>query len=498
MASSVPNRGKLMWASFLTLIAAGMGFAIRGAILSDWESQFGFTKSDLGSITGGGLTGFGIIILLSSLFVDKVGYKTLLCLAFVLQLVSAAITFMAQPVYAAYGQNATYWCLYVGMFVFAIANGLCEAVINPLIATLYPQQKTHHLNILHAGWPGGMILGALLAYLVAGPNAAMTHLRWEIPMAFYLLPVLMFGSVVVREKFPISEARAAGVTFGEMLLQFISPVLLLLLFLHVCIGYVELGTDSWITNIMNNVIQGKAILLFTYTSSIMFVLRFFAGPIAEKINPIGLLFVSSLLGMTGLYALGSANAGWAILAAATIYGLGKTFLWPTMLGVVGERFPRGGAVIMGTIGGVGMLSAGLLGGPGIGYTQDYYASRALKQEAPDVYKEVKAGSTNRFLIFPAITGLNGAKVEAIPPTDPQYDVVTAAKIYGGRMALKWTAAVPATMAVGYLLLLVYFMSQGGYKTVEINHTGQPRETQFRPSAEQAIENGEQSPSAGQA
>jgi len=466
------NRRVLLLASFLTLIAAGMGFAIRGAILVDWGNQYGFTKSDLGWITGGGLTGFGIIILVSSLFVDKVGYKALLCVAFALHLLSAAITFMATPVYATYGQAATWWCLYVGMFVFAIANGLCEAVINPLVATLFPQQKTHYLNTLHAGWPGGMITGAILAYLYAGPNAVIAHWRWEIPMAFYLVPVLLFGLMVVWEKFPVSEARAAGVTFVEMLLQFASPVLLLLLFLHACLGYVELGTDSWITNIMNNVIQGKGILLFIYTSSIMFVLRFFAGPIVEKINPVGLLFVGSLVGMTGLYWLGSANTGWTILAAATIYGLGKTFLWPTMLGVVGERFPRGGAVIMGTMGGVGMLSAGLLGGPGIGYTQDYYASGDLKQQAPRVYQEVKAERSNRFLFLPTITGLNGAKVEAIPPEDPNYGVVKSANIYGGRMALKWTAAVPATMALGYLILLVYFRTKGGYQAEAIDGTDQ--------------------------
>ncbi|MFV2069650.1 MAG: sugar MFS transporter [Pirellulales bacterium] len=481
------NRRVLLLASFLTLIAAGMGFAIRGATLADWSSQFGFTKSDLGSITGGGLTGFGIIILVSSLFVDKVGYKSLLAVAFVLQLLSAAITIMATPVFAAYGQNATYWCLYVGMFVFAIANGLCEAVINPLVATLYPQQKTHYLNILHAGWPGGLIVGAVLAYMFAGPDATIVHLPWEVPMAFYLVPVFMFGLMVVWEKFPISEARAAGVTFGEMLLQFASPVLLLLLFLHVCIGYVELGTDSWITNIMNNVIQGKAILLFIYTSAIMFVLRFFAGPIVEKISPIGLLFISSLLGMAGLYLLGSANAGWEILAAATIYGLGKTFLWPTMLGVVGERFPRGGAIIMGTVGGVGMLSAGLLGGPGIGYTQDYYASQDLKQKAPAVYEEVKAERPNRFLFFPSITGLNGAKVEAIPPDGPDYRVVKDVNIYGGRMALKWTAAVPATMAVGYLILLVYFWMKGGYKAEAVGGTDQGDGERYTGGVEAPIE-----------
>jgi MFS family permease len=498
MTVGVSNRSQLMWASFLTLIAAGMGFGIRAAILADWASQFGFTKGDLGSITGGGLTGFGIIILISSLFVDKLGYKTLLILALILHLISAAITLMATPMHAAYGQNATYWCLFVGMFVFAIANGLCEAVINPLVATIYPQQKTHYLNILHAGWPGGMILGAILAYLFVGPGAWISHLRWEIPMVFYLVPVIAFGLMVVREKFPISEARAAGISFGEMLMQFASPVLFLLLFLHMCIGYVELGTDSWITNIMNNVIQGKAILLFIYTSAIMFVLRFFAGPIVEKINPIGLLFASSLLGMIGLYWLGSANAGWAILVGATIYGLGKTFLWPTMLGVVGERFPRGGAVIMGTVGGVGMLSAGLLGGPGIGYTQDYYASHALQQENPGFFEEIKAESPTRFLFFPAITGLNGAKVEAIQPDDPNYSMVKEANIYGGRMALKWTAAVPLTMAVGYLLLIIYFQLVGGYKTVEIDSTGASHETQHHPSAEEAIEEGEQGPTSGQA
>lgn len=492
------HQKRIFWASFLTLIAAGVGFAVRGAILGDWAQQFGFTKTELGTITGGGLVGFGLIIILASFFVDRIGYKPLLVMAFVLHVLSAIITMVATPIFnSTQDKDTVYWCLYVGMFMFAIANGLCEAVINPLVATLYPLKKTHYLNILHAGWPGGLIVGGLFAYGFAGPDAAFTHLRWEIPMAFFLVPTVLYGLMILPEKFPISEVKAAGVTFGETLRQFLYPVLLLLLVLHALVGYVELGTDSWITNIMNNSIPGKAILLFIYTSALMFVLRFFAGPIVEKINPLGLLFCSAVLGAIGLYALGSVTTGLMIIVAATIYGVGKTFLWPTMLGVVGERFPKGGAVTMGMIGGIGMLSAGLLGGPGIGYTQDYYAAQNLEAASAETYAQYRAEGENQFLFFPSVTGLDGAKIapvqekahqvraledagEPVPAdlalTEQEQNVLDAG-LYGGRMALKVTALIPVTMAVGYLILIIYFRARGGYKIVELEPSGREEEVE---------------------
>ena len=500
------SQRQIFWASFLTLIAAGMGFAIRAAILNDWAAEFGFTKGELGTITGGGLVGFGLTIIVCSMFADQLGYKPLMIGAFVLHVLSAVITLAATPVFEASGKDATYWCLYIGMFMFSLANGLCEAVINPLVATLYPRQKTHYLNILHAGWPGGLIVGSVLAYMFAGADAQIVRLRWEIPMAFFLAPTLWYGLITLKERFPISEARAAGVTFGNMLLEILSPILLFLFFLHALVGYVELGTDSWITNIMRNVIAGNALLLFIYTSGIMFVLRFFAGPIVEKINPLGLLFVSALLGCAGLYMLGTVTTGLAIFLAATVYGLGKTFLWPTMLGVVGERYPRGGAVTMGMIGGIGMLSAGLLGGPGIGYLQDYYASEYLQEQSPELYQAHKSPDAKSFLFLPSIAGLDGSKVEPILEKSQKAETQAAAgeaasaevaltadeekvadaSIYGGRMALKWTALVPATMAVGYLLLILYFAARGGYKAVELDRAGHEHEVPHEPSAAEAI------------
>ena len=168
MSDGSSNRGKLMWASFLTLIAAGMGFAVRGGVLAEWSEKFGFTQFELGTITGGGLLGFGIVIMLASLITDHVGYKPILLVAFALHLLSALITIAATPIFETAGKDATYWCLYWGMFIFAVANGLCEAVINPLIATVYREKKTHYLNILHAGWPGGLIVGGLLGAAIVG------------------------------------------------------------------------------------------------------------------------------------------------------------------------------------------------------------------------------------------------------------------------------------------------------------------------------------------
>lgn len=474
----VANRKRLFVASFMTLIVAGLFFGLRASILGDWGTQFGFTKSELGAITGGGFIGFGLVILIASALAEKIGYAKLMWVAFVLHIVSAIITIAATPVYGdgGAGNEAAYWMLYVGMFMFAIAWGICEAIINPLTATLYPEEKTHYLNILHAGWPGGLILGGLIAYFFASSDAKLFQVSWEILLGLFLIPTFVYGYMLFGQKFPLSEARAAGVTYMNMLKEFAAPVLLFLLFLHACVGYVELGTDSWIINIMQYLIGGEAFLLFIYTSAIMFVLRFFAGPIVHRISPMGLLFASAVLATIGLFMLGSVATGMAIILAGTIYGIGKTFFWPTMLAVVSERFPKGGALTLGAIGGIGMLSAGILGGPGIGYTQDRFAAEFLHEKHPAVHQEYVSDSKQGFLFFREVAGLDGAKVGALLAKNPaelsateteERAILVEASIRGGQSAFRWTALVPLTMALGYLLLIFYFRAQGGYKAIQL-------------------------------
>ncbi|MEO6182826.1 MAG: MFS transporter [Verrucomicrobiota bacterium] len=507
-----PNSKRLLWAGFMAILAAGVGFSVRGGILGQWAEQFGFTMTDLGTITGGGLAGFGLVIIVASLFADKIGYGKLMVSAFVLHFISAVLTLATPAFFASGGKDAAYWCLFFAMFIFAIGNGVCEAVVNPLVATLFPKEKTHYLNILHAGWPAGLVLGGLASTFMAAKTDEMGKLishavDWKIQMSLFLIPVIAYGVMLLGQKFPKSEASSAGVTIGEMVSTVFAPLMLVLLFLHALVGYVELGTDSWISKITGSIMASpqKGLMLFVYTSTLMFALRFVAGPIVHRISPLGLLFVSGILGAVGLTMLGNAVGAMMCVIAATVYALGKTFLWPTMLAVASERFPKGGAVAIGMMGGVGMLSAGLLGGPAIGYKQDYYATKNLEQQAPETYNRYAVAEPKGYLFLPKIKGLDGAKVGVLGDNgkelsnvgaalakenkkDANHEAlagwwataqasaekdatpVGAATLEGGRKALKLTAAVPALMAVIYFLLILYFRSKGGYKPVHIEGT----------------------------
>lgn len=503
-----PNAARLLWAGFMAILAAGVGFSVRGGILGQWAEQFGFTMTELGTITGGGLTGFGVVIIVTSLFADRIGYGKLMVSAFILHFISAVLTLAAPAAFAAGGKVAAYNCLFWGMFIFAVGNGVCEAVVNPLVATLYPKNKTHYLNILHAGWPAGLVLGGLAStFMAAGTDAtgAITHaVDWKIQMSLFLIPVIAYGVMLLGQRFPKSEAASAGVGLGQMIGSILVPLFFVLLLLHALVGYVELGTDSWISKITGTIMASPAngLKLFVYTSSLMFVLRFVAGPIVERISPLGLLFVSAILGVVGLSLLGNAASIIGCVIAVTVYACGKTFLWPTMLAVASERFPKGGAVAIGLMGGVGMLSAGLLGGPGIGFKQDYFASKQLRETAPATYDRYKAGAENSFLTFKTV-GLDGAKVGVLDDNGKELtragdllakqgkqdanqaalatwwnDAKTSveqdrkpigdAGLFGSRMALKITAYIPAVMAVLYLALLLYFRLTGGYKALHVS------------------------------
>ena len=316
-------------------------------------------------------------------------------------------------------------------------------------------------------------------------------------------------------QFPLWLAAAAGaallVAFGAVTGWKIGyPMLAFLLVIHALVGYVELGTDSWISKITGNIMASKAngLLLFVYASALMFVLRFFAGPIVERISPLGLLAVSALLGALGLTFLGYAEGGLMCVLAMTVYGIGKTFLWPTMLAVVSEQFPKGGAITIGATGAAGMLSAGLLGGPGIGFFQDQNASQNLKQADQAVFERYKSDKEGEFLWLKSV-GLDGRKAAVLEDggqeaqraldlmrsdknTNPKalaeqeslvkwWDtsaaatgandktLVEAAGLFGGRQALKLTALVPATMLLCYLALLGWFKSRGGYQARGVHH-----------------------------
>ena len=497
-------RGKLMLASFLTLVASGIGFATRTAAGGPWEREFDLGGGQFGAILGAGFLGFGLMIFFGGILVEKFGYKKLLVLAFILHLVSAAMLFAANPLFDGWREsdpeNATtkvFNVLFWSAFLFSICQGLYEAVINPLIAQIYPENKTHYLNILHAGWPAGMIIGGLFAAGFIGENAWFVELPWQWALSSFALFVVAYGVLILPEPLPETVGESSG-SFGTVFSCFTSIPFLVLIVLHALIGYMELGVDSWMTKLMENLLP-NSVLILVYTSLLMFVLRFFAGPIVHKINPIGLLFGSSVIACLGLLWLGSPiQSVFMIFVAATFYSFGKAFLWPTMLGVAGERYPQSGSVAMGALGAAGMLCVGQIAGPRIGTQQGFEMSENLQQTAPGTferYADVDPVSSWGYDYRP----LNAAKLNAannaeivdgetietqaiqdatlIPDEEKEALIANAqtdipavqdSYLYGGRRALTLTSYVPAAMAIGFLGLLVYFRSIGGYKVITMD------------------------------
>ena len=319
--AKAPNSYRLLWAGFFAIFAAGVGFAVRTGVLRLWADKYGFTMTELGEITGGGLVGFGIVILIGSLIAEHLGYGTLMIFALIMHILAAILQLCTDQIYEAFGDHgkeAVYWSLYIAMFLFSIGNGICEAVVNPVVATLFPDKKTHYLNILHAGWPGGLITGGVISYLMNGGAIGdwvpLGKVDWLWQMSMFLIPVALYGVLVLGQHFPKSEAGQAGVSYGTMLLQLLSPVFLVLLLIHALVGYVELGTDSWISKITGSILANPnyGMLLFIYTSGLMFILRFFGGPIEHMLSPLGLLCCSGILGAIGLTLLGCSRGNRAL------------------------------------------------------------------------------------------------------------------------------------------------------------------------------------------
>jgi hypothetical protein len=269
------------------------------------------------------------------------------------------------------------------------------------------------------------------------------------------------------------------ITVGVMTKFSIGSFLLFFLFVaHALVGAVELGTDGWIQNITGNLFtseQGKA--LFLWTSAIMFGLRFCADFIEKKLgmSPVALLFTCAVLAVVGLNLASGMESFAMALIALGIYAVGKTFFWPTMLAVASDRFPRTGAVAISIMGGIGMLSAGLIGGPGLGYAKDRFSAETLKATDAATYEAVKVEKPSKFLIFSEVNAIDGGKLAEAQKVKagertPAQKAIVESSITGDRKTLKADSAIPMAMAVIYLLMMIYFKSIGGYKPVHLEGT----------------------------
>lgn len=337
------NENRLFYASCLALVTTAMIFVIRGDIASQVEGVYSLNHEQYGWVSTLAFFGFGISMIIVSPMLDFLGMRNLLYLAFAFH-VGGLLGFIFAP---------NYTVLSCSMLVAGFGNGLVEAVINPMIATLYPKEKTHKLNVLHAWWPGGLIIGGLL-------SVGMNQLgwTWQTQMGIVLIPAFVYGIMIFGQKFPKTERAEAGVSTGAMFKEAIRPSFILLMCCMMITASMELAPGQWVGSVLTELANMPGTLILVYGSGIMFVCRFFAGPIAHRISPIGMMWASATIAIIGLWLLSTVDSKTEAYITATMFYIGVCFMWPTMLGIVAERYPKGGALTMGLMGFVGQVAVG--------------------------------------------------------------------------------------------------------------------------------------------
>ncbi len=508
----------LFWGCFIALIVTSYAFFSRMYLCGvRFPTDFNLTKVDVGQLQGAGVWPFGVSIILFSLIIDKIGYKVAMVFSVLCYVIYVAMAFAAYsaiqgvaPADLAAAQKKGYFLLYWGSIILGLGNGTVEAYINPVVATLFNKDKTKWLNILHAGWPGGLVLGGLCTIALAKQAATGD---WRIVLGLILVPVVIYSVMLMGLTFPKSEREQAGVSYIDMLKElgafgalvgfglviaqlgqvfslpsaavlgltaavviafavvtksFGRPLLAFMIIIMMPLATTEIGTDGWISSLMEEPMKqagGNPGWVLVYTSAIMMVLRFFAGPIVHKLSPLGLLASCATLAILGLTALSKTNgAGLVVIfGAATLYGVGKTFFWPTMLGVTTEQCPKGGALTLNTISGIGMLAVGILGFPFIGYLQESTATKKLEATNPSLYQTV---TVQKHYLLGDYKAIDPEKAAAVTD-DAGKEALKSANTAGQFSALGKMAAFPTFMLCGYIVLIIYFKSKGGYKAVHL-------------------------------
>ena len=348
------KRTRLFFVSSLALTMAGIGAATRASTGGDLQTIF-FDPIDpiasaemLGTVLGVPFLGFAITIAIGSPLLDNIGMKWMLPMSGVCFTVGAVLMIFAGDLSSGVGVYNVIW---YGAVVTGVGWGLVETVVNPLIAALYPNAKTEKLNVLHAWWPAGLVIGGLL-----GAYMGSADIGWQIQLAMVILPAVAVVALCIGVKFPPTERAASGVPARVMFRELLNPLFLVLFLSMFLTAASELAPGQWVDFALSNIVGMPGILLLVYVSGLMFVMRHFAGPLVHRLSPIGVLWFSCIGASLGLVALSFATSPVTGLLAATLWGIGVCYMWPTMLATASERFPRGGALLMGLMGTAGTLS----------------------------------------------------------------------------------------------------------------------------------------------
>ncbi|MBS1606328.1 MAG: MFS transporter [Bacteroidetes bacterium] len=381
-STSAIQRNKLFVASCLALLVTSLSFGIRAGVLDLQGKEFHLNVSQLGTIAATAFWGFPLAIIVGGMVVDSIGMKKLLVSAFVFHLAGILLTIFAKG----------YWGLFLSTLLIGIANGTVEAACNPLVASLYTENKTTKLNHFHLWFPAGIVIGTLTVFLLNKVLAGGAAPYWvsQVEVGVMLIPTLIYGYLFSELKFPVTERVAAGVSTQDMYKALFNP---LFLFMIVCMfgtAITELFTNQW-TDVLFRTVTDNAILILTFVAAVQALGRAFAAPVVHRLAPQGVLLISAILSALGIYLLIHLH-GSAIFGAAIIFGLGVAFFWPCMIGFVAENLPRTGAVGLNLMGGAGMFGVSIY----MMFMGGYYDHLMIRKLPPgaslDAYRSAAPGS----------------------------------------------------------------------------------------------------------
>jgi MFS family permease len=387
--------------------------------------------------------------------------------------------------------------LFISTLIFGIANGFVEAACNPLITTMYPDQKIKRLSMFHVWFPGGIVIGGVVAYAItklAVGQSWESH-AWQIKMASMLIPLVIYGIMFIGRKFPATERAASGISMEDMFKECIRPAFLMFVVCMLMTAVTELGPQQWFPNILTLTTGVTGILFLIWITGLMAVGRNFAGLIVHNISPIALLICSAAFSLIGLYMISEANSAGPAFFSATLFAIGVCFFWPTMLGVVSERFPRTGALGLAIMGGAGMLASSfaqpVIGGKFDQVTQQEVIStmsdwkpsvdawiakqtkdNTLNTEWAELSKltpataSAKAPKLVKFLgdVMKASGDMNekGDTTQA-DLLKPAADAWALAQKDGGSAAIRQVVVLPIILLVVFISIFLYDKSKGGYQ-----------------------------------
>ncbi|MFS2185485.1 MULTISPECIES: MFS transporter [Mucilaginibacter] len=420
------NRTQLFRASCLSLLVTSLSFGIRAGILNDQGVRFHLNASQLGTIAATAFWGFPLAIIVGGFIVDIIGMKKLLVSAFVFHLVGILLTIFANG----------YWTLFLSTLMIGIANGTVEASCNPLVASLYTDNKTTKLNHFHLWFPAGIVIGTLIVF---GLDTTLAHgvspkPYWisQVEIALMLIPTIAYGYLFSKLDFPVTERVSAGVSTEDMYKALINPLFLFMIICMFGTAITELFTNQW-TDVLFKTVTDNAILILTFVASVQVLGRAFASPIVHRLAPQGVLLISAILSALGIYLMVHLH-GDAIYFAAVVFGLGVAFFWPCMIGFVAENLPRTGAVGLNLMGGAGMFGVSIYMMFMGGFYDKIMASKLPAGASLDAYRSAPAGS-------------DMAKA---------FD---AARSAAGPEVLNTTLIIPIALIVAFIGLVIYMRSR---------------------------------------